>query len=47
MKVPPETRQELERAGIEAIVERTARACETYNRLREKRRVVAALHLTC
>lgn len=25
----------------------TARACETYNRLCEKRRVVAALHLTC
>jgi len=47
MEVPAETRQRLRQAGIEVIAERTAQACETYNRLCEKRRVVAALHLTC
>jgi len=47
MKVPDYTRQQIEAAGIELIVERTAAACQTYNALREKRRVAAALHLTC
>ncbi len=47
MDVPAETRRRLQAAGIEVIAEPTPRACETYNRLREKRRVVAALHLTC
>ncbi|PKO21148.1 MAG: hypothetical protein CVU38_16310 [Chloroflexi bacterium HGW-Chloroflexi-1] len=47
MEVPDETRQRLRQAGIEVIAEPTARACETYHRLCEKRRVVAALHLTC
>jgi hypothetical protein len=47
MDVPSETRHHLQEAGIEVIAEITGRACETYNHLREKRRVVAALHLTC
>jgi hypothetical protein len=47
MEVPLETRRRLQAAGIEVIVEPTGRACEMYNRLRAKRRVVAALHLTC
>ena len=47
MAVPEETRASLRAAGIEVIAEKTDVACETYNRLREKRRVVAALHLTC
>jgi hypothetical protein len=47
MEVPSETRRKLQDAGIEVIAEPTERACETYNRLRGKRRVVAALHLTC
>jgi hypothetical protein len=47
MNVPAETRQQLQKAGVEVIAEPTASACETYNRLCEKRRVVAALHLTC
>jgi hypothetical protein len=42
-----ETRAALRAAGIEVIAEPTGRACETYNRLREARRVVAALHLSC
>jgi len=47
LRVPPETRRLLEEAGVEVIAEPTSRACETYNHLRERRRVVAALHLTC
>jgi hypothetical protein len=47
MDVPAEMLQKLRQAGIEVIAEPTGRACEIYNQLREKRRVVAALHLTC
>jgi hypothetical protein len=47
MKVLAETEEMLRKVGIEVIAERTGPACETYNRLRESRRVVAALHLTC
>jgi hypothetical protein len=47
MDVPDETLERLRQAGIEVIAEPTGRACETYNQLRDKRRVVAALHLTC
>ncbi|MDI7277703.1 MAG: MTH938/NDUFAF3 family protein, partial [Anaerolineae bacterium] len=47
MAVPPETRSHLEEAGIQVIVEPTAQAWQTYNRLRQEKRVVAALHLTC
>jgi hypothetical protein len=47
MSVPAETRQLLEKAGIKVVAQRTSEACDTYNRLREKQKVVAALHLTC
>lgn len=47
MEVPAETWRRLQEAGIEVIAEPTGRACETYNRLRQKHRVAAALHLTC
>lgn len=47
MEVPAVTWQQLQAAGIAVIAEPTAQACETYNRLREQRRVVAALHVTC
>lgn len=47
MDVPFETRRKLQDAGIQVIAEPTGSACKTYNRLRGKRRVVAALHLTC
>lgn len=47
MKVPAETLEHLEKAGIEVIVQPTGAACEAYNRTREYRRTVAALHLTC
>jgi len=47
MKVPNETLTALEAEGIVVIAQPTDEACKTYNRLRNKRRVVAALHLTC
>ena len=47
MEVPDETMQMLETAGIQVIAEPTGQAWETYNRLREARRTVAALGLPC
>ncbi len=47
MQVPPETSDHIEAQGIELVVEPTDKACKTYNLLKDSRRVVAALHLTC
>jgi hypothetical protein len=48
MRVLPETETYLAEQRIQLVVERTADACQTYNRfLRAGRNVVAALHLTC
>ena len=45
MNVPAETLRRLRASGMEVIAEPTAKACKTYNRLRDKQRIVAALHL--
>ena len=47
MKVDSSVVVEMKRRGIELRVEWTPTGVETYQRLRERRRVVAALHLTC
>ena len=47
MGVPPETRKYVESEGIQLVVQKTAEACKTFNRLIRSRKVVAALHLTC
>jgi hypothetical protein len=48
MRVLPKTEEYLEQQGIKLMVERTAEACQTFNRLcRSEEKVVAALHLTC
>ena len=47
MIVPPATRERFEQAGTTVIAEPTSRAWQTYNRLRQEKRTVAALHLTC
>jgi len=47
MKVLPETKRFFESRGIEVMVEKTAAACKTYNKISESKKVVAALHLTC
>ena len=47
MAVTDEARQTLEQAGIELVAQPTKQACETYNQLRDRKAVAAALHLTC
>jgi len=48
MRVLPKTEEYLEQQGIKLKVERTAQACQTFNRLcGSGEKVVAALHLTC
>ena len=47
MKVAPEVLVHTRKAGIELLPFNTRVACQTFNHLLEKRKVVAALHLTC
>jgi hypothetical protein len=47
MAVTDEARQALVQAGIELVAQPTKQACETYNQLRDRKAVAAALHLTC
>jgi hypothetical protein len=48
MRVPDETRREIEGRGIELHVLRTGKAFELYNRFEsDGRKAVAALHLSC
>lgn len=47
MQIPENIREELDQQGIQIQAHRTAEAVEQYNRIREERDVVAALHLTC
>ncbi len=48
MRVPEDTRRDLEARGIEVRAARTGDAVEEFNRLQSKyARVVAALYLTC
>ena len=47
MMVTEETCRLIRHGGIQLVVERTQRACDTYNRLSPSKKTVAALHLTC
>ncbi|MFB6076347.1 MAG: Mth938-like domain-containing protein [Candidatus Aenigmatarchaeota archaeon] len=47
MKVPENIEKLLKEHDIELVKEKTSKAIESYNELRGKRKVVAALHLTC
>jgi len=47
MKVPEALREELARRGIEVVAAPTRQAVRVYNELAGKRRVAAALHLSC
>lgn len=47
MRVPDQTRKYVESKGVNLVVEPTGRACDIYNQVSEKAKVVAALHLTC
>lgn len=47
MEVSPEVRKKTESRGIKLVVEKTGQAVRIFNKLAEKNKVVAALHLTC
>ncbi len=47
MKIAPEVVAQARKAGIQLLEFDTRTACQTYNHLLGKRKVVAALHLTC
>jgi hypothetical protein len=47
MEVPDETKRFVQSKGIELIVDNTENACKTYNKLKEKKKIIATLHLTC
>lgn len=47
MRVARDAREALDEAGIEMIAESTEQAVVSYNALRDRSDVAAALHLTC
>lgn len=47
LAVAPELAAHLKEQGIELVAQPTAAACRTINELAAKRRLAAALHLTC
>lgn len=48
MNVPKEVINQLEEEGIKVIIKKTAEAVKEYNKfVREGKKVVAAVHLTC
>lgn len=47
MKVSDDVRELITERGIELVIFQTEGACKVYNELRERRRVIAALHLSC
>ncbi len=47
MKVTEETKNYFESKGISLIIEKTEDACKTYNKLKDNKKIIAALHLTC
>ncbi len=47
MQITGEVKKELCRRGIELEAADTAEACRIHNRLRDKKRIVTCLHLTC
>lgn len=47
MMVPKETMAHIVSRGVEVKIKRTGKAVDEFNSLKDKKRVVAALHLTC
>jgi hypothetical protein len=47
MKILDETKQFLKVEGIELIFEKTKESCKIYNELKDKKKIVAAFHITC
>lgn len=47
MSIPDQIRNYLTSKGIEVRVDKTARAVDLYNSLRQNEKVIAAFHITC
>lgn len=47
MRIPQEVKNYVKSRNIELVIENTSLACQTYNRLCQSRKVIAAFHLTC
>ena len=47
MNVSSDLKKYLESMGIEVIIKKTKDACDEYNTLYKKKKVIAAFHLTC
>lgn len=47
MKVPDETIDYVKSKGIELYIYKTPEAVKEFNKLQDKKNVIAALHLTC
>ena len=47
LQVDDETMKSLSQHGIKTIVLPTEKACQEYNRIAQKKKVIACLHLTC
>lgn len=47
MCIAPEVEQTLAQTGVELIALSTEQACRRYNELKDQKRAIAALHLTC
>ncbi len=47
MRVPEEVQKKVREEGIEMSILATREACELYNQMLDKKRVSAALHITC
>ena len=47
MKVTDETKDYLESKEISLLIENMENACKTYNKLKDYKKIIAALHLTC
>lgn len=47
VSIPEKTRNFIESKGIKLITKKTEEACKNYNELKDEKRTVAALHLTC
>ncbi len=47
VSIPEKTRNFIESKGIKLIAKKTEEACKNYNELKDEKKPVAALHLTC
>ncbi|MFQ6081992.1 MAG: Mth938-like domain-containing protein [Candidatus Aminicenantia bacterium] len=47
MKVPQELREYIRSREIDLIIDKTKKASEVYNNLFQKKKTIAAFHLTC